>query len=257
MITQTGMRLFAAATLVVMLITAFMISTNVSNAATPVAGDPHHAATPNAADDPCIVAGMGTPAAAMEPGSGMNMGTPVTGMAMMQEFDLMFIDMMIPHHEDAVAMAKIALVRAEHEEIRTLAENVIASQTAEIEQMKAWRIAWYPDAPVMAMDQMNMAMMEMMTDLPGMEGMSGMMGMSMDMAADMAELCTADPFDRAFMEGMIPHHQTAVMMAQVALVQSVHPEMTQLAENILAAQEAEIAQMQGWLVDWYGATPTA
>ena len=70
------------------------------------------------ATDPCSAPPAGTPAT----------GQSATGMHMGQEFDLMFIDMMIPHHESAIAMARVALARAEHEEIRTLAQEIIAGQ---------------------------------------------------------------------------------------------------------------------------------
>src|SRR6266508_4245680 len=95
-------------------------------------------ATPTA--DPCTTTGQGQQTGSMmTPGTGMGMATPGTGMGMMGEFDLMFIDLMIPHHESAVAMAQVALTRAEHEEIRQLAEDIIASQSAEISHMQVWR----------------------------------------------------------------------------------------------------------------------
>jgi uncharacterized protein (DUF305 family) len=46
-----------------------------------------------------------------------------------------FITMMIPHHEDAIAMANMALTRAEHPEIKQLAKNIKTSQSQEIEQI--------------------------------------------------------------------------------------------------------------------------
>lgn len=61
-------------------------------------------------------------------------------------FDLRFIDAMIPHHEGAVDMAEAALDNTEHDEIRTLADAIIATQTAEIEQMQAWRVEWFRDS---------------------------------------------------------------------------------------------------------------
>jgi uncharacterized protein (DUF305 family) len=58
-------------------------------------------------------------------------------------FDLRFIDAMIPHHEGAVVMANDALTKSKRPEVQTLAKAIIASQEAEINQMKQWRQAWY------------------------------------------------------------------------------------------------------------------
>jgi uncharacterized protein (DUF305 family) len=62
-----------------------------------------------------------------------------------EPFDLAFIEAMIPHHEGAIEMAEVALENSENEEIRVLAEEIIAAQRAEIEQMEAWREEWYPE----------------------------------------------------------------------------------------------------------------
>jgi uncharacterized protein (DUF305 family) len=59
------------------------------------------------------------------------------------EFDLHFINAMIPHHEGAVVMAKDALDKSNRPEIQKLAKAIIASQQAEIEKMKKWRQVWY------------------------------------------------------------------------------------------------------------------
>lgn len=58
-------------------------------------------------------------------------------------------------------------------------------------------------------------------------------------------------FDLRFIDAMIPHHQGAVMMAQEALQKSSHPEVKQLAEAIIQAQQQEISQMQSWRKAWY------
>ncbi len=63
--------------------------------------------------------------------------------------------------------------------------------------------------------------------------------------------------DRHFIERMIPHHQSAVEMADLALSRAKHPELKQLATNIKAAQTQEIKNMQVWYKQWYGtAVPT-
>jgi uncharacterized protein (DUF305 family) len=68
---------------------------------------------------------------------------------MMMDSDRVFIGQMIPHHQDAIDMGNLALVRAEHTEIRQLAENVIRDQSREIAWMRTWYKAWYgTDVPV-------------------------------------------------------------------------------------------------------------
>ena len=57
-------------------------------------------------------------------------------------FDKMFVDMMIPHHEGAVTMAKDALAKSQRPEIKTLAQQIIDAQQREIEMMKRWTEEW-------------------------------------------------------------------------------------------------------------------
>src|SRR5688572_232786 len=64
-----------------------------------------------------------------------------------QPIDAQFIDSMIEHHQGVIDMAEAALGQAEHEELRTLSEKIVAAQTTEIEQMQSWRSEWYPDLP--------------------------------------------------------------------------------------------------------------
>jgi uncharacterized protein (DUF305 family)/uncharacterized cupredoxin-like copper-binding protein len=239
-------------------------------AQTPAADhDQHHSGTPaadTAANDPCVA--VATPSADM-PQAGMMMGTPAMGgrdmAGMMGQFDLMFIDMMTPHHASAVTMAEVAQTRAEHPELRTLAEQIIASQRAEIAQMEAWRDQWFPDAPAMPMMPMEQ-IMAMMGEMPGsmmgtpgaMPG-SGGMGMMMNIDQEIADLCsTTEGFDLAFIEAMVPHHQMAIMMAQVATMRAEHPELQALAQTMIEDQQREIAQMQEWRMAWSdAATPAA
>lgn len=68
----------------------------------------------------------------------MDMGMMKT-MGAGHDYDVMFIDMMVPHHEGALVMSREALTRAEHPEVKTLAQQIIDAQTREIEQMKKWK----------------------------------------------------------------------------------------------------------------------
>ncbi|MFN8473857.1 MAG: DUF305 domain-containing protein [Anaerolineae bacterium] len=152
-------------------------------------------------------------------------------------FDQQFIDMMVPHHEGAVAMAKVAQSRAEHSEIRQLADAIVSSQDKEVQQMKSWRKAWYGSDQTPAMASMPM--------LPEMKSDMG------NMAEDVQKLQTASPFDKAFIDTMIPHHESAIEAAKIAQQRATKPEIRQLAADIIAAQEREISQMREWRNKWY------
>lgn len=155
-------------------------------------------------------------------------------------YDLRFIDAMILHHQGAVEMAKAAQQKSQRSEIKQLADNIIKSQNREIAQMQQWRQAWYPQAgQLMAYNTSQGQMMEM----------SSQQMQSMKMNKDLG---SADAqFDLRFINAMIPHHQGAVTMAEDALSKSQRPEIRQLAQEIVKAQEAEIAQMQHWKQSWY------
>ena len=161
-------------------------------------------------------------------------------LATSSQIDAHFIEQMIPHHEDAITMAQIALTKAEHQEIKTLASDIVKAQSEEITQMKGWYKSWFgKDVP----DVNSMMGHSMGTMMHG-----GMMGNS----TDMATLENATPFDKEFIEQMIPHHQMAVMMGQMLLNSTNRPEMKQLAQNIIEAQTKEINQMREWHQLWYG-----
>ncbi len=82
----------------------------------------------------------------MECGGMMNMAPGPMSHMMNMDIDLWFINNMIPHHEGAIAMSTLALTNAEHPEILTLAQSIIATQQKEIDLLKQWKAAWYPTA---------------------------------------------------------------------------------------------------------------
>jgi len=77
-----------------------------------------------------------------------------------------------------------------------------------------------------------------------------MKGMSMDDMASMLEGKTGDAFDKAFIEGMIPHHQGAIDKARAALQSAKHDEIKRMARDIISAQQSEIDMMKQWQKDW-------
>jgi uncharacterized protein (DUF305 family) len=143
--------------------------------------------------------------------------------------DETFLAAMIEHHEGAVDMAEIALERAEHEELRQVAQEIIDAQEAEIEQMEAWLDEWYHGADVD-------------------HGVSHEeMGMDMDMDA----FRDAEPFDLTFIDEMILHHEGAIDMASAILDTTERDEIRAMAEEIIEVQEQEIEQMREWRAEWY------
>ena len=152
------------------------------------------------------------------------------GLGMMSDIDRHFIEQMIPHHEDAVLMAELALTKADHEELKKLAENIKSGQSREIGEMRSWYKSWY-GTEVLESAIGGMGMMEDMTDFESLEN--------------------AKLFDKEFIEQMIPHHQMAIMMASMMLRGTEREEMKKLAQDIINTQTEEINQMSVWYSDWY------
>jgi uncharacterized protein (DUF305 family) len=156
-----------------------------------------------------------------------------------------FLQAMVPHHESAIAMAEVARRRAEHPEIRELAHAIVSAQEREIGQMRRIHRDLFGE-PL----------------LPNADA-HAQLGLSMDEAgmmhdADAAKMLrTEKPFDRAFIDAMIPHHQGAIRMARVILAEGGDDRITRLADNIVRAQAQEIREMNGWRSDWYGAESPA
>ena len=159
-----------------------------------------------------------------------------------QNIDQRFIVQMIPHHEGAIAMAEIALERSKRPEIISLANGIIEAQTREITDMRAWYQSWFDSAP----PEGGMPARQSLGAGGGMH-MGGMTG-----EIDDLEATSAAEFDREFMEQMIPHHEMAIMMAQMLAAATERPEMQQLADNIMTSQAREIEMMMSWLKSWYG-----
>ena len=160
-----------------------------------------------------------------------NMGSGMSGHGG-EYSDRTFIDDMVVHHQGAVAMARVALKNAQHDKIITLSRNIIPNQRAEIEELKSIKKREFGTSRIpMQMSQKQM------------KGMGMMM--------DPARLTDQKPFDKAFIDAMIPHHQSAIEMAQSASEKSGNPDIQALANDIISAQRREIEQMQSWREEWH------
>jgi uncharacterized protein (DUF305 family) len=186
-----------------------------------------------ASDDAAIPAASAPPDAAVsEAGS----APAAAGDAALNEADVTFLQNMIPHHEQANEMADLVAGRTQRPELEELAEGILAAQGEEIEEMRGLLEAAGEDAGGME----------------GMEhGMEGSMPGMMDeaMMTELQEL-QGPEFDQRFVEMMIEHHEGAIQMAQDVLAEGQSPDVADLANRIIKAQEAEVEMMRGWQEEW-------
>lgn len=140
--------------------------------------------------------------------------------------DIMFAQMMIPHHQQAVDMSTLAETRTTNPEILALAKQIKDAQAPEIKQMTDWI-------------ESSGAGMDMGHDM----GMGGMLTEEQMAALENAQ---GAAFDKLYLEGMIGHHQGALQMAKM-IENSDNAEAKQLAANIMKSQSAEIDKMKQML----------
>ncbi|WP_043657281.1 DUF305 domain-containing protein [Nocardia thailandica] len=171
------------------------------------------------------------------PAATSNTTTPAptgTQAAAYTEADVTFLQMMYPHHAQAVEMARLVPSRSQNPELIALAANVEKAQAPEMEQITTLLTGWGKPAPTADMGHGG----------HGGHTMSGMMT-----ADQMTALAAASgpAFDRMWLEMMIDHHLGAVEMAKTELAAGVNTEARALATAIVADQEKEIAQMRAML----------
>ena len=143
--------------------------------------------------------------------------------------DVMFLQMMIPHHQQAVDMSTLALEKTTNPQLRDLATRIKSAQTSEIAQMKKW----LSDAGA--------------SEDPG-HSMSGMGGMLSATEYAALKSATGTTFDRLWLEGMIGHHDGAIHMTNM-IEDAENPEIKVFGENVVKVQSAEIKEMRGILAN--------
>lgn len=155
-----------------------------------------------------------------------------------------FLEAMIPHHESAIAMARVAERRARHPQITELADAINTAQAREIRQIKRIHRRLF-DEPILPNEDAHEAL-----------------GLSAEEAGmahtdSTAELSGAGPFDKAFIDAMVSHHQGAVRMALAVRDDTADDEIGALASAIVRTQSKEIEAMNRWRAAWYGAPSPA
>ena len=139
-----------------------------------------------------------------------------------------FLSEMVSHHGMAVDMAMMAQERATHPELKTMADDIVASQSAEIKRMRSWLRRWYGKSAKPKMNHEDMMQMEELQN-----------------SASPAE------FEVRFMALMTMHHTQAIVRAKAVRQRRIHAKTRKLTRDIIRAQEREIGQMRTWLVAWY------
>ena len=152
--------------------------------------------------------------------------------------DVAFARDMVPHHRQAIQMARLAEERAEDPRVIDLAGRIEAAQQPEIDTLSGWLEQW--DAGVGHMDDAMSG---------SHHGMGGMMS-GQDMRSLMS--ATGAEFDRLFLEQMTVHHEGAVQMAETEIAGGRSADAIALAESIRDDQTAEIAEMRRLLAELGG-----
>ncbi len=158
-------------------------------------------------------------------------GSGTTAITSQVPFDRAFIDAMVPHHQSAIDMAHEAKTAGLAEpELIQIADDIIASQQGEIDDMLSWRKQWFGPGKGES-EESALAVLGLTPAEAGMEHSS-------------MSLSDADDVDQAFAESMIGHHEGAIRMARLAESKGDHTEVRTLAGDIITAQEREIAVME-------------
>lgn len=165
----------------------------------------------------------------------LSSGDGAGGGTIPNDVDGSFITGMAAHHKSALEMASIAVEKAEHPETRELAQSVITEQGAEIDELNSAHRRIYGE-PIPANGMPHGGLDD---------------SVEMTTATDLDALRRARPFDRAFIDMMVRHHQGAIRMAQAELDRGGDPEMRRLAKKMIATQTREIDRMRAWRSSWY------
>jgi uncharacterized protein (DUF305 family) len=134
-------------------------------------------------------------------------------------------------------MSRLAGDRARHREIERLAADIIRSQRREVRVL---------DGAFNRLSEQGLQSEALGIPVE-------MMGMGHDVDA----LARSRPFDRAFIDAMVPHHQGAIRMARIEIAKGGDDDLKSLAQGIIDSQSREIEQMNEWRTKWYGAPSPA
>ncbi|MFI5978303.1 DUF305 domain-containing protein [Streptomyces sp. NPDC051452] len=183
-----------------------------------------------------VLAACGGGDSAAPSGGGHGHGSSATaGATAHNAQDVAFAQGMVPHHRQALEMARLAASRASSARVKDLATRIEKAQDPQIRTMTGWLKSWGEQAPAAGMDHSGR------TGTSGASGMAGMMSDG-DMAA--LEKATGAEFDTRFLSLMVRHHQGAVEMAGTERDKGAYGPARRMAGSVVTAQTAEIREMK-------------
>ena len=151
------------------------------------------------------------------------------------------MQMMVPHHAQAIVMSKLAEKHARSDRVRELAARIRAAQGPEILMMAAWLEERDMAVPTAAEDPSEWDHSE--------HGHNGMVGMLTDAQMDELARARGTAFDRLFLRAMVQHHEGAIDMADDVAVDGIDIMVSEVAADVALTQTAEIGRMQEMLDD--------
>lgn len=141
--------------------------------------------------------------------------------------EINYMEFTIDHHAMGIQMGTMCVEKAIHAELRELCQRNVEAQSRELAMLQQWLQQWYGIAYEPDLTQGDEQMMEKLAALSGAE------------------------FEIEFMETFSRHHHQVIQRSQPIVRQAVHPELRDLAAQIIAAQTRDIELMLTWLCDWY------
>lgn len=159
---------------------------------------------------------------------GMSGTSTAPATATFNDADVMFLQMMYPHHAQAVEMAKLVPTRSQNQQVKDLAAAIEKAQAPEMQQMTTLLADFGKPAPSATMSHSMPGLMtpQQMTELTGLSGAA---------------------FDKMWLQMMVEHHQGAITMAGDELKNGTNADAKKMAESIVTTQQAEITTMNGML----------
>lgn len=169
-------------------------------------------------------AGPPAPVTSSVPGASVSTGT-------FNSIDVMFLQMMVPHHRQGLELVRLAATRAVRSDVKILAAAIDATQAQEIDRMSGWLRAWGQPA----------------TADPNAHSAHGGMPGTSDAEIASLKATTGAEFERTFLNLLIAHQDDAIQLARMETGGGIHPEAKALADQIRQSRAGQIRLMLGYL----------